>query len=57
MPNHGIGYNGNWLSPIYYWWIDPEKKQKLLEARKNENITLEKSEEIIDFWNRLGKNK
>ncbi len=57
MPDHGIGYNGNWLTPIYYWWIDPEKKQKLLEARKNETINLNPSPEIIDYWNRLGKNK
>ena len=47
MPDHGIGYNGNWLTPIYYWWIDPEKKQKLLEARKNETINLNPSPEII----------
>tara|TARA_Y100000590_G_scaffold415931_1_gene514255 strand:- start:46 stop:1971 length:1926 start_codon:yes stop_codon:yes gene_type:complete len=57
MPEHGIGYSGNWLSPIYYWWIDPDKKQKLLEAKMNESITLDYSNEIIDYWNRLGKNK
>ena len=57
MPEHGIGYSGNWLSPIYYWWIDPDKKQKLLEAKMNESISLDHSNEIIDYWNRLGKNK
>ena len=57
MPEHGIGYSGNWLTPIYYWWIDPEKKQALTNARKNEPINLDHSQEIIDYWNRLGKNK
>ena len=57
MPEHGIGYSGNWLTPIYYWWIDPEKKQALINARKNETINLDHSKEIIDYWNRLGKNK
>ena len=55
MPEHGIGYSGNWLTPIYYWWIDPEKKQALINARKNGNINLDNSKEIIDYWNRLGK--
>ena len=54
MPEHGIGYSGNWLSPIYYWWIDLEKKQKLETAINNKSITIEPSKEVIDFWNRLG---
>ncbi len=57
MPEHGIGYAGNWLSPIYYWWIDPQKKQKLNNANKNKKVTIKPSDEIIDYWNRLGTKK
>ena len=34
-----------------------QKKQKLNDAKKNENITINPSNEIIDFWNRLDKKK
>ena len=55
MPEHGIGYSGNWLSPITFWWIDPEKKQRLIEARKDPNGTIDIEDEIIDYWNNLEK--
>ena len=55
MPEHGIGYSGNWLAPITYWWIDPEKKQKLIEARKNPNQNITIEDEIVDYWNNLKK--
>ena len=55
MPDHGIGYSGNWLSPISYWWIDPEKKKRLQEARKNSNITINIENEIVDYWSNLKK--
>lgn len=50
MPEHGIGYSGNWLSPISYWWIDPIKKNKLIEARKNNSIKIPIENEIVDFY-------
>ena len=53
MPEHGIGYSGNWLAPISYWWIDPDKKQRLINARKNTNINIEIENEIVDYWNTL----
>ena len=53
MPAHGIGYSGNWLSPISYWWIDPEKKERLMRARQNPNANLPIENEIVDFWNNL----
>ena len=53
MPEHGIGYSGNWLAPISYWWIDPDKKQRLINARKNTNINIEIEDEIVDYWNTL----
>ena len=55
MPESGISYDGNWLDPIEWWWIDPEKKAKLQEAFKDENIKLPIREEIIDYWNTLEK--
>ena len=55
MPEHGIGYIGNWLAPITYWLIDPEKKQKLIEARKNPNQSIAIEDEIVDYWNNLKK--
>ena len=55
MPEHGIGYSGNWLSPITYWWIDPDKKKKLIEARKNPNQNIVIEDEIVDYWNNLKK--
>ena len=53
MPEHGIGYSGNWLSPISYWWIDPIKKNKLIEARKNNSIKIPIENEIVDFYKNL----
>ena len=53
MPAHGVGYSGNWLSPISYWWIDPEKKERLMRARQNPNSNLPIENEIVDFWNNL----
>lgn len=53
MPEHGIGYSGNWLSPISYWWIDPIKKNKLIEARKNNSIKIPIENEIVDFYKSL----
>ena len=50
MPEHGIGYSGNWLSPISYWWIDPIKKNKLIEARKSNSIKIPIENEIVDFY-------
>ena len=56
MPEQGIGYSGNWLSPISYWWIDPIKKNKLIEARKDNSITIPIGNEVVDYWNNLKKN-
>ena len=56
MPESGVGYDGNWLSPIEWWWIDPDKKAKLEEALKDESLTLPIEEEIIDHWNTLEEN-
>ena len=53
MPEHGIGYSGNWLSPISYWWIDPIKKNKLIEARKDNSIKIPIENEIVDFYKNL----
>ena len=47
MPEHGIGYSGNWLTPITHWWIDPQKKQRLIEARKKSNVTIDIENETI----------
>ncbi len=55
MPEHGIGYSGNWLSPITYWWIDPDKKQRLLETKKKAGATIPIQSEIVDYWNNLSK--
>jgi len=55
MPEHGIGYSGNWLSPITYWWIDPEKKQRLIDARKTSNATIPIENEVVDYWDNLKK--
>ena len=57
-PEHGLGYGyeyykkywGSWGSPILLWWIDPEKKKLLEEAKKDNSITLPIEEELIDHW-------
>ena len=62
-PEHGLGYGyeyykkywGSWGSPILLWWIDPEKKKQLNEAREDESINLPIEEEIIDYWKMLDK--
>ena len=59
IPEHGLGYGhsaykkywGSWGSPALLWWTDPDKKQKLEEAKKDKNITLPIEEETIDYWN------
>jgi hypothetical protein len=53
MPESGISYNGNWLDPIKYWWIDPDKKSKIQKALKDETLSLPIEEEVIDYWNTL----
>ena len=35
-PESGISYEGTWLDPLRYWWIDQEKKQKLQEFQGRE---------------------
>ena len=55
-PENGVGYSGGWLAPISMWWIDPDKKAKLQEARKSDNIMLPIEEEVIDYWNNLKSN-
>ena len=52
-PESGISYNGNWLDPLRYWWIDQEKKQKLQESLKDETTNLPIEKELIDYWNTL----
>ena len=44
-------HGGDRWSIFSYWWIDPDKKQKLEEAKKDKNITLPIEEETIDYWN------
>ena len=50
MPDHGLGYSGSWLDPISYWWVDPDKKTKLEQAKIDKSIQLEIGDEIIDFY-------
>ena len=40
MIEKGLPYIGDWRDPIYYWWIDLEKKQKLETAINNKSITI-----------------
>ena len=54
MPEHGLSYKGGWLEPIKYWWVDSDKKEALINARKN-NISLPITDEVIDYWNILDK--
>ena len=56
--------HSHWRSKVFdeylttnSYWIDPEKKQALINAEEDETINLDHSKEIIDYWNRLGKNK
>ena len=63
MPDHGIGYGaeyykkywGDWAAHMNLWWSDPKKKAKLIEARKSKNISMPIDNEILDYWNKLGK--
>lgn len=64
MPDHGLGYGygevykkywGYWASHMLLWWSDPDKKALLNEAKKNQDITLPVEDEILDYWNKLGK--
>ena len=53
VPKNGVGYSGGWLAPISMWWIDPDKKEALLKAKKDGNAKLPIENEIVDFWNNL----
>ena len=63
MPKHGLGYGyedykkywGGWASHILLWWSDPEKKERLENAKKSKTISLPIENEILDYWNKLGK--
>ena len=55
MPDHGVGYSGDWLQPIEYWWIDPEKKANINNALINQSISIPIENETIDHWNILKK--
>ncbi len=55
MPDHGVGYSGNWLTPITHWWIDPIKKEMLNRAKNNSEMTIPIENEIVDHWNNLKK--
>ena len=50
---NGVGYSGGWLAPISMWWIDHDKKEALLNAKKDGNTKLPIENEIVDFWNNL----
>tara|TARA_B100001029_G_C14968027_1_gene398479 strand:- start:436 stop:1002 length:567 start_codon:yes stop_codon:yes gene_type:complete len=53
-PEKGLYYATGWQSPITLWWIDPNKKEKLTNARAN-NTSLPIEKEIVDYWNRIKK--
>ena len=54
FPESGLGYLGDWRSVFSMWWIDPQKKKLLEQAKADKDIKLEKGEEVIDFWKKTG---
>ena len=63
MPESGLSYGSNifkkywggWATHILLWWSDPEKKARLMRARKSDVISLPIEEENKDYWNKLSK--
>ena len=37
------------------WWSDPKKKAQLIEAKSSKSIALPLDNEIIDYWDKIGK--
>ena len=37
VPEKGISYVGDWQSPIFMWWVDPDKEKQLLAAQRDNN--------------------
>ena len=52
IPDKGISYVGGWQSPIFLWWVDPDKDKNLASAQKNDT-KLPQEKQIIDYWDRL----
>ena len=63
MPERGLSYGSNryhkhwggWANHILLWWSDPEKKVRLMRARKSDTISLPIEDENKDYWNKLSK--
>lgn len=50
MPEHYVGYVGNWRYPLRYWWYEPELAEKLEKAKTDESITFPIGETNVDYW-------
>ena len=48
IPDDGIGYSGNWTTPLSLWWSDPKQKEKFnLAIKKNESLPIEA--EVLEY--------
>jgi ABC-type oligopeptide transport system substrate-binding subunit len=49
MPDHYIGYSGNWKSSMTYWWYEPELAQKVREAKQDKTVSFPYGDIQIDY--------
>jgi len=49
MPEHYIGYSGNWKSSMAYWWYEPELAQKVRDAKKDKTVSFPYGNIQIDY--------
>jgi microcin C transport system substrate-binding protein len=61
IPEKGISYIGDWMAPIFMWWVDPDKEIELKNAiTSQKNLPPSKAGKKssdgdwneIDYWNK-----
>jgi len=56
MPDHYLGYSGNWKSAYAYWWYEPKLATKVYQAKDDKSITFPHGNTEI-YYNDLEKYK
>jgi len=49
MPNHYIGFSGNWKSAMAYWWFDPELTQEVMDAKRDKTQSFSYGTIEVDY--------
>ena len=49
MPEHYIGFSGNWKSAMAYWWFEPELDQKVRDAKQDKTVSFPYGDIEVDY--------